>query len=340
MDENKSEKPEKKRKTDRLEEDERGGLPIADGSSFGVRGEEVKTFIQLPIHLSRSGLGGAPMRWRIILDNLGADKAPMGLDILGDIVMGRGKVGPLAPDLDMEPYNAHGLGVSRRHALLRPTVNNLYVIDLGSTNGTFHNGVRLGPGVARVVANNDTLSLGNLSFTVKIVDRPEAKLVKKQEKAKVAEATKPEDTKPFESTPEAIAVGLPTGSPRRFSSGLDDEDDQATIIVRPDASRLPGKRVTGEPSRGEEKEVSKAAEKASDEPKAEAKSPGPKAKEREVKEPEKVPPKDEAKPAPEAEKEEKVKEPEKMPSGAKAEANAEKPEGEKEDKEEKEETKK
>jgi hypothetical protein len=37
------------------------------------------------------------------------------------VVFGRGGDGPDAPDLDMSALGAHNLGVSRRHALLRPT---------------------------------------------------------------------------------------------------------------------------------------------------------------------------------------------------------------------------
>ena len=50
--------------------------------------------------------------------------------------------------------------------------NHLYIIDLGSTNGTFHNGIPLGPGVARALKHNDTITLGRFSFTLKLIDGP------------------------------------------------------------------------------------------------------------------------------------------------------------------------
>ena len=52
------------------------------------------------------------------------------------------------------------------------TPNGWRVRDLGSTNGTLHNGLPLGPGIARSLKHNDTVTLGRLSFTLKIIDGP------------------------------------------------------------------------------------------------------------------------------------------------------------------------
>ena len=292
-------KPEKKRRTDRLENEEHKDIPIAGGTPFGTSAEGAKAFIPLPTHLSRVGQGESAVRWRIALADLGPNKISLGMDVLGDVVLGRGKTGMVAPDLDMEPYDAHKLGVSRRHALLRPTANSLYVIDLGSTNGTFHNGVRLGPGVARVLAHNDTLSIGNLSFAVKIIEKPKIEPDKKREQPKVVKVDKPDDTKPFESTPEGIAQGLPPGSPRKLSAPMADEEEISTLIVRPAALRVAAKQPPGEPSEDKQKEAVKEPEK----PRAERL-------------------KAEVKPSALAaeEKKEAAKEPEKPPAGTKAEA--------------------
>jgi putative nucleotidyltransferase with HDIG domain len=55
--------------------------------------------------------------------------------------------------------------VSRRHAELRPTPQGWKVRDLGSTNGTFLNGTRLGPGEFPVRAQ-DIIRCGNLTLVV------------------------------------------------------------------------------------------------------------------------------------------------------------------------------
>jgi DNA-binding response OmpR family regulator/pSer/pThr/pTyr-binding forkhead associated (FHA) protein len=61
--------------------------------------------------------------------------------------------------------------VSRCHAEIRPTANGWRVKDLGSTNGTFINGTRLGDGEYAFKAH-DILRLGNVTFVVDF-SRPE-----------------------------------------------------------------------------------------------------------------------------------------------------------------------
>ena len=102
---------------------------------------------------------------------LTADKTQQfGLEINDEIHLGRGKN---ERDLiDLTPYGAERLGVSRRHASLRPTASNLFVVDLGSTNGTRRNGRSIGVNTPYSLADGDTLTLGNLQLPVHIVKRP------------------------------------------------------------------------------------------------------------------------------------------------------------------------
>lgn len=51
-------------------------------------------------------------------------------------MLGRGSEASQTPDLDLDPYGALEKGISQRHALLRPTGHNLYLLDLNSANGT------------------------------------------------------------------------------------------------------------------------------------------------------------------------------------------------------------
>ncbi|GJM41626.1 MAG: histidine kinase [Ardenticatenaceae bacterium] len=93
-----------------------------------------------------------------------------GLSINGEIHLGRGKN---ETDLvDLTPFGAEKLGVSRRHVALRPTPTNLFVVDLGSTNGTRRNGRSIGYNTPYALADGDNLSLGNLALSVQIVKRP------------------------------------------------------------------------------------------------------------------------------------------------------------------------
>jgi hypothetical protein len=158
--------------TEKLSAAERAGLPGALGLAFGADPGAARFYRKLPLSLGTANLPAETPRWRIELEGIGPGVEPLGLDILGDAVLGRGRVGNQPVDLDLDPYGGLEQGVSRRHALLRPTANHLYIIDLGSTNGTMHNGLPLGPGITRSLKHNDSVTLGRLSFNIKIVDGP------------------------------------------------------------------------------------------------------------------------------------------------------------------------
>lgn len=111
--------------------------------------------------------------WRVELHTAGPYDIALGMDVYGDVLMGRGTDDEARPDVDLDLFRALEFGVSRRHAILRPTRQALYLIDLGSTNGTRCNGMTLGPGQAHPLQHNDVFSLGNMVFLVKIVQRPE-----------------------------------------------------------------------------------------------------------------------------------------------------------------------
>lgn len=70
------------------------------------------------------------------------------------------------PDVDLTPYGALDRGVSREHARLLISEERLYVIDLGSTNGTFLGGQRLEPDTPTLIGKGDELLLGRLAIQV------------------------------------------------------------------------------------------------------------------------------------------------------------------------------
>ncbi len=158
--------------TDRLSAEERSHIPGFAGLAFGADPGAALNYRKMPLSMSSTNLPPETPRWRIELEGLGTGIEPVGLDILGDTVIGRGRVGNQPVDLDMDEYGGLEQGVSRRHALLRPTANHLYIIDLGSTNGTMHNGLPLGPGITRSLKHNDSVTLGRLSFNIKMIDGP------------------------------------------------------------------------------------------------------------------------------------------------------------------------
>jgi pSer/pThr/pTyr-binding forkhead associated (FHA) protein len=66
--------------------------------------------------------------------------------------------------VDLSPYQADELGVSRQHAQLELGAGCVKIVDLNSTNGTFLNGLRLKPGEPRIVRDGDELHLGALKL--------------------------------------------------------------------------------------------------------------------------------------------------------------------------------
>lgn len=111
--------------------------------------------------------------WRIALVHAGNPATDViGVEIHADVVLGRAAASEKAPDLDLSIYDAVEHGVSRRHAMLRPTDHQLFLMDVGSTNGTRVNGVSQGARMARALKHNDTVSLGNLHLIIKIMVRP------------------------------------------------------------------------------------------------------------------------------------------------------------------------
>ena len=112
--------------------------------------------------------------WRIILELYsGTQRMVLGLDLYGDIILGRGNSSPGNIVLNLDEYGAKELGVSRQHLLLRPTISKLYAIDKGSTNGTTVNGSPSGRGVATPLKHEDLIGLGNMVLMVHIVSKPE-----------------------------------------------------------------------------------------------------------------------------------------------------------------------
>lgn len=115
-------------------------------------------------------MAGRPA-WRVRFDPTFSSNNPFGLDINGEIILGRGIDGPQYVTL-FSGEESEKLGVSRQHALLRPTDTKLYIVDLNSTNGTWINGHSIGVNTPHALSNGDRLVLGRMECIVTIVKRP------------------------------------------------------------------------------------------------------------------------------------------------------------------------
>lgn len=88
---------------------------------------------------------------------------PIHIPVEDEIVLGRSDtVTGFMPDVDLTPYGAYRLGLSRRHVILKCKENQLFLIDLGSRNGSYLNGSRLAPHDIRNLHNGDEIQLGKL----------------------------------------------------------------------------------------------------------------------------------------------------------------------------------
>lgn len=130
--------------------------------------EEAGPAILLPESPGRQ----TPHHWLIEIRGLRGAVVPIRINVAGDVVLGvyRGK--DLAPDFDFGIYCPDEKGVSRHHAILRPTQKRLYLIDLESKNGTRINNIPISSTTVNEVHDGDMISLGVLSFTLNILQMP------------------------------------------------------------------------------------------------------------------------------------------------------------------------
>ena len=84
-----------------------------------------------------------------------------------DFTLGRVAEGqPILPDVDLSPFEAYSLGVSRLHAALKINHNRVSIMDLGSSNGTRVNGQKIVPHVDYPINQGDIIALGKLKLQI------------------------------------------------------------------------------------------------------------------------------------------------------------------------------
>lgn len=74
--------------------------------------------------------------------------------------------GPFGRTSGIYPEFASCQYISGRHGMFKKTVTGWLVIDIGSTNGTFVNGIRLTTGVETPIRIGDTLTIATIDFNV------------------------------------------------------------------------------------------------------------------------------------------------------------------------------
>ncbi len=95
----------------------------------------------------------------------------------GEIALGRrDPTTGTMPDVDLTAFAAYRLGVSRKHAIIRHNQHKLEIYDLGSSNGTSVNGVKLASHQPHPLRDGDTIALGKMLMRAIFLQakRPEA----------------------------------------------------------------------------------------------------------------------------------------------------------------------
>ncbi|KAB2903469.1 MAG: FHA domain-containing protein [Anaerolineae bacterium] len=85
---------------------------------------------------------------------------------IGDVpvLIGRSVPGSATqPDIDLTPYNAESLGVSRIHAAIQRASQTLTIVDKGSSNHTYINGEKVHPHEVRVIHDGDEIRFARLT---------------------------------------------------------------------------------------------------------------------------------------------------------------------------------
>jgi pSer/pThr/pTyr-binding forkhead associated (FHA) protein len=115
---------------------------------------------------------GMPRPWRIALRILQKENRLI-FDMSGPMVIGRRvPEGNVFPDIDLGPYNAEELGVSRQHLTLMLDGNRIVAVDNGSANGTLLNQDRMVPHESYPIRDGDEITLGLMTVKVELLMNP------------------------------------------------------------------------------------------------------------------------------------------------------------------------
>lgn len=91
------------------------------------------------------------------------DETPIFVQIRSEVILGRvTEQSETTSYINLTPYGADDKGVSRRHARLLRDNQEVYLMDLNSTNGTHLNGESLPPSVEKRLKDGDEITLGQL----------------------------------------------------------------------------------------------------------------------------------------------------------------------------------
>ncbi len=142
-----------------------------------VTAEPDTTQDRASVLLGKQNGGPPPRRPTRHVDLLGPDSValyiagteePLTIQLTSEAILGRHAPSSIAqPRVDLAPYGAFTKGVSRLHAAIRRTQDNLLVVtDLDSTNGSWLNGTRMESHRLYALRPGDRLLLGQVEVEI------------------------------------------------------------------------------------------------------------------------------------------------------------------------------
>src|SRR5215468_4286480 len=110
--------------------------------------------------------------WRIAL-TIKNVRVRFVIDLTRSLMIGRTDLSSnTIVDVDLSPFSADTLGVSRQHMILKLEGDNVVVVDRHSANGTRVNGQKLKPDESTPLQHGDELRLGGMVMQVELLINP------------------------------------------------------------------------------------------------------------------------------------------------------------------------
>ncbi|PJF41112.1 MAG: FHA domain-containing protein [Chloroflexi bacterium] len=135
------------------------GSPLRIGKTMRLSDEAVDQFFSNYVDEAVQLAPGA-----VALYFVGRDQ-PEIINVHDSILLGRGNI-DVPGMIDLNRLNAGLLGVSRRHALIKPSDGGYAIEDLDSTNGTWVNEQRIPHDTPQPLRSGDQIRLGHLIFFI------------------------------------------------------------------------------------------------------------------------------------------------------------------------------
>ncbi len=115
---------------------------------------------------------GMPRPWKVALRIMQKENRLI-FDMDRPMVIGRMDTEQdVFPDIDLGPYDADELGVSREHMMLKLDKERIVAVDQGSSNGTFLNNSRMRPNEEYPLRDGDEIQLGMMKVKVELLMNP------------------------------------------------------------------------------------------------------------------------------------------------------------------------